>query len=321
MNTFRRVWLPVLVVVILLGALVFRLSSCTSDAAGNTQTAESPAKAPAAVTGMEASPPPGAKSPAPPYSGAEIRRIYESLGLSAVEIRDAGGVTMVHYHKPTGVPGEIISRFDWFDRSTGARELVYGPAYADRFEIKPDKSLTVLSAGKSYISGLPSFPSIYRAGYTDLDGALMFTGAEEKYYAPIDNSYSLGTDRHASLSAVSVNPGFISFGFSPQPGYESEFYSETASIPKMDIDIADGFATVTLHQTIPSEWSEILTVKENPYCGVESLISEGADTIITLRLSDSVTRYNVSTEYSPEDGYPYAVIEFTAAGFDYPAGW
>ena len=319
MNTFKRAFLPALVAVVLLAALVYRLSSCSPDKSRNA--AETPVNTPAGSPGAESSPSPAVKAPAPPYSGAEIRRIYESLGLSVLEIRDAGDATMVRYYKPTGVSGEIVSRFDWFNRKTGARELAYGPAYADRFEIGPDKSLTVMTAGKSYASGMPSFPVVYRAGYTDVDGALMFRGTEEKYYAPIGKSYLLGTERHAALYVVGVNPGFVSFGFTSQPGYESEFYAASASIPKMDVAFADGLMTITFYKTLPSGDSEILTVKENPYCSVVSLETDGADTTVTLRLGGNVSRYNVSVETSPANGLPFAVVEFTAAACDYPAGW
>ncbi|NLA87968.1 MAG: hypothetical protein GX847_11960, partial [Clostridiales bacterium] len=163
MDTIKRALLPALVIVVLLAALVFRLSSCSRDAKTSLPavTSESP------PTGMtETATPSGGgsakASPKPPYSGAEIKTIYESLGLSVAEIRDTGDVTMVHYYKPTGITDEIISRFDWFDRSTGARELVYGGVYTDRFEIRSDKSFTVLTTGVS-------FPKIYRAGYTDID--------------------------------------------------------------------------------------------------------------------------------------------------------
>lgn len=319
MNTFKRALVPALVAVVLLAALVYRLSSCSPDK--SRSAAETPVNTPAGSPGAESPPSPAVKPPAPPYSGAEIRRIYESLGLSVLEIRDAGEATMVRYYKPTGVPGEIVSRFDWFDRKTGAREFAYGPAYTDRFEIGPDKSLTVLTTGKSPADDALSFPVIYRAGYTTVDGAVRFSGAEAKYYAPLDYGCTVGLDRRASLADINVNPGFVSFGFSPQPGFESEFYAANTPLPKTDVAFADGLAAIRFYKTLPSGDSEIPAVKENSYCSFVSLATDGADTIVTLRLGGNVSRYNVSTEYSPATGLPYAVIEFTAAAYDYPAGW
>jgi hypothetical protein len=319
LDTFRRAILPALVVIVLLAALVFRLSSCASDA--KTSGASPAANPSAAQSSAEASPLAGDQSPTPPYSAKEIKSIYENLGLSVIEIRDAGDLTMVHYYKQTGVPGEIISRFDWFDKETGTRELVYGWAYTDKFEIKADKSFSALTTGLSQINGSMSFPEIYRSGYEDIDGAVKLTGGPEKYYAPLDHSCTVGTDRRECLTDININPGFVSFGFGPLPGYESDFYAAYASIPKMDIKNEGGFTTITLYKTVLAKGAEDFSVKENPYCSFSSMTVDGENLIIKLMLSDSVSRYNLSTELSPESGLPYAVLEFTNLDYDYPAGW
>jgi hypothetical protein len=311
---------PALVVIVLLAALVFRLSSCASDA--KTGGASPVADTPASPSASSASASPAADtSPVPPYSAKEIKSIYSRLGLTVAEIRDAGDYTMVHYYKPTGVPDEIISRFDWFDRETGARDYVFGGTVTEAFEIKADKSFTVLTTGVSYDEGIRKFPEIIRAFYTDADGAVKFTRIEEKYLSPLGKSYTIGTDRRACLTEINVNPGFVSLGFGPQSGNESEFYAMPASIPKMDIVVADGIATVTLYKTILAEGAEMLPIKENPLCSVNSMRADGDTFILTLQLSDSVSRYNVSVETSPESGLPYAVLAFTSAVCDYPAGW
>jgi hypothetical protein len=314
---------PVLVVVVLLAALVFRLSSCSSDAAKGAPSAENPAS-PSAIAAPASSTTSGDNdkaNPKPPYNGAEIKSIYENLGLAVIEIRDDGDVTMVHYYKPTGVPGEIISRFDWFDRTTGARDFVFGGAFTEAFDIKGDKSFTALTGGLSDSEGIPAFPKIYRAAYSDIDGAARFTGGSEKYYAPLENSYVIGSDRRAILTDVNVTPGFISLGFGPQPGYERAFYSDFVSIPKMEISAADGIVTLTLYKTLLAKDAENLSVKENPYCSIVSMRAVGDTFMIELQLNESVSRYNVSTDYSPATGLPYAVIEMTNMVYDYPAGW
>lgn len=307
--------MPVLVIVVLIAALIYRLSSCTP---GGSSTAS---EASASLSPSSSTSPSAAVSPTAPYSGAEIKKIYEGLGLSVVEIRDAGDYTMVHYYSPSGVPGEIISRFDWFDRRTGARALVYGGAYTEKFEIKADKSFCVLTTGLSHIDGRRSFPVIFTAGYTEIDGAVKFYSSEAQYYAPLDQSYTLGTERRESLTDINFNSGFVSLGFGEQAGYESEFYAASMSIPKMDIRNENGFTTITLYKTILSKGAEVLNIKENPYCSLVSMTTDGIDTVITLKLNDSVSRYNVSAEFSPKTGLPYAVIEYTNVACDYPAGW
>lgn len=320
MDKIRRAILPALVVVILLGALISRLSSC---AQGGAPAADHPVRASASSSASpSAAPSPSVVRPTAPYSDTEIKTIYNSLGLSLVEIRDAGDVTMVHYYKPTGVAGEIISRFDWFDRSTGTRALVYGWAYTDQFDIKPDKSFTVLTTGLSHINGTQAFPVIFRSAYSDIDGTIQFTGSEEKYYAPLDKSYTLGSERHECLTDVNFNPEFVSLGFGTQPGYEGEFYTAYESIPKMTTKHEAGFAVITLYKTILADAFKKPTDKENAYCRLASVTCDGTDTIIKLQLNEAtVSRYHVSSERSPKTGLPYAVFEYTKAAPSYPTGW
>lgn len=328
MDKFRRAILPVLVVVVLLAALIYRLASC---APGSTKNGSSPAGdnqagVTASMTTPEATEPSSSPdaivSPTAPYSDRDINSIYDSLGLSVVEIRDAGDVTMVHYYSPSGVPYEIVSRFDWFDRSTGARDLVYGWSYTDKFEIKSDKSFTVLTTGLSYIDGGRSFPKIFTSSYSDIDGAILFTGTEAKYYAPLYQSYTVGVERRECLTDINFNSNFMSLGFGVQPGYESEFYAASESIPKMTVENEAGYSTITLYKTILSEDFKTTAGKETSYCSSFTVACDGTDTTIQLKLHDNaVSRYNISTERSPESGLPYAVIEYTNIGFDYPSGW
>lgn len=318
MEIIKRAILPILVVVVLLGALIFRLSSCSPENTDNGVTAT----ADSTVSSASSSPSPSTLSPTLPYSDNEIKSIYSSLAFSVVEIRDAGDVTMVQYYKPTGVTGEIISRFDWLDRSTGTRTLVYGWAYTDKFEIRPDKSFTVLTTGLSHSTGAQAFPVIFRSDYSDIDGAVQVTGSEEKYYAPLDQTYTLGSDRHECLTNVNFTPTFMSLGFSVQSGYEGEFYADYQSIPKTTVKNEGGLAIITLYKTIIATDFQKPADIENPYCRLESVTCDGTDTTITLKLNDStVSRYNVSSERSPESGLPYAVFEYTKASPSYPSGW
>lgn len=324
MDNFRRAVLPVIVAVVLLAALIYRLSSCapggsSAPAAGNPASPSAGASSPEATASPSS--PDASVSPTAPYSDAEIESVYNSLGLSVVEIRDAGEVTMVHYYSPSGVSGEIVSRFDWYDRSSGARDLVFGWAYTDKFEIKADKTFNVLTTGLSYIDGGRSFPKIFTSGYYDVDGAVQFTGTEAKYYAPLDQSYTVGIERRESLTDINFNGGFVSLGFGVQPGYEIDFYAGSESVPKMTVENAAGYSTITLYKTILSEDFKKPAVHENSYCSLVSVTSDGTDTTVTLRLSEKVSRYTVSTERSPENALPYALIEYTNIGFDYPSGW
>lgn len=324
MDKFKRAVIPVFVAIVLLVALFSRLASC---APGSTKNGSTPASGSSASSSPSESPgaavtsSPKVVKPTAPYSDEEIKSIYESLGLAVVEIRDAEAVTMVHYYSPSGVPGEIVSRFDWFDRATGTRDLVYGWAYTDKFEIKPDKSFTVLTTGLSYIDGGQAFPEIFTAHYSNVDGAVMFTGAQAKYYAPLANSYTLGSDRHECLTGIHFNAGMVSLGFGPQAGYEAEFSAASEWIPKMTIKNENGISTITLYKTILSGDFKNSARKDNISSSLISVKSDGTDTVITLKLADNVKRYNVSTQRSPVDDRPYALMEYTTSTVDYPTGW
>lgn len=323
MDIFRRAVLPILVAVVLLGALIYRISSCAPGSSGAPFVGDSVSpSASMATPEATVSPSDTSNNPAAPYNDKEIRSIYKSLGLSIVEIRDAGDVTMVHYYSPSGVPDEIVSRFDWYDRSTGVRELVFGWAYTDKFEIKPDKTFNVLTTGLSYVDGGSAFPKIFTSSYSDIDGAVKFESNEAKYYAPLDLSYTIGTERHECLTDINFNSSFMSLGFGAQPGYEGEFYIASASIPKTTIKNEAGTSTITLFKTILSVDFKNDEDNENSYCSLVSVTCDGIDTTVTLKLNENnVSRYNVSTERSPKNGLPYAVFEYTKTHFDYPAGW
>lgn len=323
MEFFKRAVLPVIVIVILLAALVYRISSCSPGGSSVTASPSVSPSTPAEEPTDTASPSDKgpAASPTAPYDDTEIGTIYQSRGFNIAEIRDAGDVTMVHYYKPTGVQGETLSRFDWFDRSTGDRRLVYGWAYTQAFEIKPDKTFTALTTGLAPATGTQLFPTIYRASVENTDGAILEKGGEEEYYAPLDKSVTLGTDYPAALTGIHFTGGFVSLGFDAPIGDEGSFYGHEASLPKMSVENTDGFCTITLYQTTPSDGIDP-EAKENAYCSLDRISSDGTDTIIKLKLNQaSVSRYNIRLERSPATALPYAVIAFTNVAVDYPPGW
>jgi hypothetical protein len=253
----------------------------------------------------------------------EIIAKYKSCGMNIVEIRNAGEYTLVHYYKPTNTDGEIISRFDWFDRATGLRELVYGWVYTDKYEITADKTLTVLTTGISHVDGGQWFPRIHKSGYSKCDGANYFYESEDGYYMPIEKSITLGKNRRECLTSINFNLETISLGFNEQPGYEAEFHAAVETIPEMNIKCEDGMCTVTLFNTILSEGF----IAPEPgagdvFCSFVSVSCDGTDTIISFQLGDIVGRYNVSTDRSPADDLPYAIFEFVRRdNYSYPAGW
>jgi hypothetical protein len=261
--------------------------------------------------------------PAAKLSDDEIISKYKSHGMNIVEIRNAGEHTLVHYYKPTNTDGEIISRFDWLDRTTGLRELVYGWVYTDKFEITADKTLTVLTTGVSHVDGGQWFPRIHKSGYSKCDGANYFYESEDGYYMPIENSITLGKNRRECLTSINFNLETISLGFNEQPGYEAEFHAAVETIPEMNIKCENGLCTITLYNTILSEGFKAPDAGTGDvFCSFLSVTCDGTDTVITLKLGDIVGRYNVSTNRSPADDLPYAIFEFVRRdNYSYPTGW
>lgn len=261
--------------------------------------------------------------PASKLSDEEIISKYKNYGMNIVEIRNAGEHTLVHYYKPTNTDGEIISRFDWLDRTTGIRELVYGWVYTDKFEINADKTLTVLTTGVSHVDGGQWFPRIHKSGYSKCDGANYFYESEDGYYMPIENSITLGKNRRECLTSINFNLETISLGFNEQPGYEAEFHAAVETIPEMNIKCDNGSCTITLFNTILSEGFQAPEAGAGDvFCSFVSVTCDGTDTVITLKLGDIVGRYNVSTDRSPADDLPYAIFEFVRRdNYSYPTGW
>lgn len=325
MDSFKRAILPIIVTLIIVIALISRLSSCSPERLENAASASSGETSPAA-TDSSASPSASGVTdtaePTAPYSDKEIAALYKADGLEIVELREAGDLTLVHYYKSTGVPDEIISRFDWFDRATGTRELVYGWVYADKFEACADKSLTVLTTGRNPIDAFQSFPVLFTSSYQNVDGAIQFTGSEQPYYMPIGTGCTLGLARPESLKSLVFNLENVALGFDAQPGDEGAFYAGSVTIPEMSVVNKDGISTVTLYNTVLSK----AFVKPKPeaghaQCSLVSVSCDGKDTVIKLRLDQNVTRYNVGSIVSKTDDLPYAIISYSSAIFSYPSGW
>ncbi len=306
-------------------AIVFGLTSCAlvpSKAPGIPDVSAAPSEtgtvAPSASA--DASPSP-ATTPSAPLTDKQIRDAYDVNGLSVLEIRDAGEYTMVHYYS-LEVPNDKISRFDWFDRKTGERELVYGWVYADKFEITADKSLTVLTTGVHPSDGMQSFPKIFTSCYTEQDGAVEFYSTEQEYYMPLEQHFTVGSDRPECLKRVCFDSGSMLLTFSERPGYEAEFHGAAETVPKISVINQDGVSTVTIYNTILSDnfvqtAGRMLGSAPSPL----TVICDGTDTVITFKLYASAGRYNIRSFNTPVEHIPHAVITYGTSEFGYPKGW
>ncbi len=260
------------------------------------------------------------ETPSGPFSDEQIKDIYEAKNYSVLEIRDTGDYTMVHYINPEDI-AFLTSRFEWFDRKTGAREFVGGFFYTDKFEITADKTLTVLTTGLPP-DGYQQFPRLLRFGYSDVGGAVAATVSDSDYFMPLEQSFTLGIDRPECLKSVCYDGSSMLLTFGEQPGYELEFHTEVEAVPKMTVTNKDGVSTVTLFNTILSD-DFVQTAGKllgSDPCPV-TVTCDGTDTVVTFKMRENAGRYNIGCFTTPVERVPHAVITYEADSFGYPKGW
>jgi hypothetical protein len=260
------------------------------------------------------------ETPSGPFSDEQIKDIYEAKNYSVLEIRDAGDYTMVHYINPEDI-AFLTSRFEWFDRKTGAREFVGGFFYTDKFEITADKTLTVLTTGVPS-DGYQLFPRFLRFGYSDVGGVVHATFSDSEYYMPLEQSFTLGIDRPECLKSVCYDGSSMLLTFAERPGYELEFHTDVEAVPKMTATYKDGVSSITLFNTILSDdfvqtAGKLLGSDPSPV----TVTCDGINTVVTFKLREDAGRYTIDCFTTPVERVPHAVITYEADNFGYPKGW
>ncbi|SHI10240.1 hypothetical protein SAMN02745823_02425 [Sporobacter termitidis DSM 10068] len=315
MDRFKRAIFPMLIFFIIVVVLVYRLSSCTASS-----TLSGGAALPSSTASPAApSPTPASSSgPAGNYTNDGITAFYKGAGFDVQDIRDAGGATVVRYGAP-GADGRALSSFAWFDRATGARDVVAAGVSVDKYEITPDKKLTILTTGKDDQSGSQWFPELCTSAFNDAAEALRYLNGTSPYFMPLAQSFTLGTDSPASLKSITLDVDAVTVSFAPRPGREH------GSMPRATVASGNGCCYVTFYGTALS--SGFKAPKAGSGDQLRSFVSvkyDGANTVLTLKLGPETDRYNVSAGFSPDDGMPYAVLKFRSNDAiypAYPAGW
>lgn len=324
MDRIKRALFPLIVFLLIAAALIYRLSSCVSSAGGGgTEPAVSGSAGPSAPSSPSPSPEPAA-SPGAPFSNDDIIKLYKKAGFEVREIRDAGGAALVRYC-PSGGDGDIeLSGFAWFDRATGERCVVFDGLTVDRYDVAEDRTLTVLTTGRDD-GGRQRFPELCISAYSDAPESVRYKSDVLPYYMPADRSIAVGDDRPAYLKSVSVDIDAVTVGFVPRPGDDGGPDQNFRNIPKTSVVASGGVCYITFYNTTPA--ADIRLPKAGAGDGLRSfagLKSDGTNTVLTLKLSDSADRYNISEGFSPGDGMPYAVFRFRSEEDirpPYPKGW
>jgi hypothetical protein len=333
LDRIKRFLFPLAILFLIVIVLVYRLSSCSlnNDKKGIASPGASSAIASVGASASSSDSPSAASpsvkasvSPEVNYSNDDILKLFKKEGFEVGEIRDSGSATVVEFIYP-GATGDIPSSFAWFDRTTGAREVVGGGLAVDKFEITPQKSLTVLTTGKYYVNGSQWFPELFRSDFNDGTGAVRYSNEMYPYFMPIDKSFTVSRDRPESLKSVTLDYDAVSVGFAPQPGHEQEFEIAYRFIPKTSVVTSGGVCYITFfNTTLAPGFRTPKTGDGDSLRSFMDLKYDGANSLLTLKLGDKADRYNVSMDYSPDDGMPYAVIRFRSDDAiypPYPKGW
>lgn len=324
MDKIRRVIFPLIAFLFIAAALAYRLSSCVSNAGGKAEPEASASDGPTAPSPPSPSPEPPA-SPAAAFSDDDIKELYKKAGFEVREIRDAGGAALVRYC-PSGSDGvSERSFFAWFDRAAGTRYVVFDGLTADRYDVAEDRTLTVLTTGTDDDGGRQMFPEIWVSSYSDAPESVRYKNGVLPYYMPLDRSCAVGDDRPALIKSVSVDIDAVTVGFVPPPGQDGDLETAFRNIPKTGVVTSGGVCYITFYNTTPA--ADIRLPKAGSGDGLRSfagLKSDGTNTVLTLKLSDTARRYNISEGFSPGDNMPYAVFRFRSEGDidpPYPKGW
>ena len=328
MDRFKRVIFPALVLIIIIIALFYRLSSCVPKTgvagASDTGSQASPSEAVTASPDVSASPKLPSPSPSPKlnYRDDDIVRLFDKEGMEVKEIRDAGLFAAVAFQSIKAV-GDVPVSFAWFDRTAGGYEVACGRLLVDKFNVTAERTLTILTTGKDYVNGKQWFPELVRSYYSDGAGSPRYTTETYPYFMPITRSFTVSDDRRESIRSLVLDYDAVSVGFVPQKGHEGEFEVAYRYIPKTGVVCSAGFCYVTFYNTTLAE--DFKAPEKGDGDGLRtfvSITSDGTNTLLTLKLGPQTARYNLSMAYSPDDGMPYAVLKFrTENGVAYPAGW
>ncbi|NLM60931.1 MAG: hypothetical protein GX193_02510 [Clostridiales bacterium] len=259
------------------------------------------------------------------YKDEEILSIFESEGFHVLEIRNFSNTTVVQYTPPGTYDSNEgryrWSRFVWFDRLTGERKMICPAIDAVDFDVRINREVWILTRG--IVNGTQYFPNVFHSLYEKHDGLDFFRNTNEEYFMPIDRSITIGVSRREALTGINFGVDEIAFTFSWQPGYEGEFMAGSSTIPEMNIAFEDGNCIITMHKTILAEDFVMPDVGEGD--SMRSFLSaecDGTDTVVTLKIAEDVTRYNIAASETPNEYFPCALLKLMRGEFHkYPSGW
>ena len=288
----------------------------------------------------ETDPTPPSSSPTENMSDEDIIALYDSYELDVLEIYDSGDITFVQY-KTRNEKAIFPHHFDWLFRDTGERVFALTAHDAQEVSMRevdlgdqPNHKYVefmVLTSGIDVNVDSQEFPEVYYASLQVTDrGAKDYHVSKNTYYMPVKQSFTMGKGVPETLTGIyfiggdAEYHGDLVFGFDAQPGKELEFVTPATWIPKMEVTYAGENCTITMYDTVPAEDLEIPEGSGLSFgFTVKSLEYDGTNTIVTLRFTQSVSRYSITIDHLVHDSLPHAIFEFADSSFypGYPEGW
>jgi hypothetical protein len=327
LDRFKRVALPLAVALVIIVALVYRLSSCAPDKSGSARGAVS---SPVAAADTPVDKPPSlsaAPSSESLVTDEDIRKVFSKYNFEVRSIINAGDTAVVEFFYPK-CSGLVPARYAWVDRASGAYDIVTDGLLTDKFTVMPDGRLMVLTTGLDFTSNAQLFPEIFVSTYT-ADEASPFTvryHAEiQPYYMPLARTFTVGGDIKSTLKSLSFSFDSVSAGFDSPRADNAAAPEEGGAppVPKTGVVCSGGLCYITFYNTGLSPGFQ--APKPGTGDGLRTFVSiesDGANTLLTLKLGANAQRYHMASASSPDDGTPYTVFTFRPdSSVAYPPGW
>ncbi len=241
-----------------------------------------------------------------------IRRHYADNHLNVVKIqpypRFHGELVTYSYGDPT-----IPDRWDWWGQDGKPYPLPTSKYFTTLMEVRDDTDILLLATGENDINAAVDFPFVMHCYRTDTKSP--FFEVDEPYYAPLNQPESFGDKKTERLSEVRLTVDGLQAAFSPVPGKESSFWAGATGIPdtKTSYDKASGEMTIRFLNTALALDPKGLGGVQNEFINSVSVNTDGADTVLHVRLKPEVGWYTAKRMWVATSQFRLPYVWFTFA--------
>ncbi|WP_074954325.1 hypothetical protein [Alicyclobacillus macrosporangiidus] len=241
-----------------------------------------------------------------------IRRHYAENHLNVVKIQPYpqfhGELVTYSYGDPT-----IPDRWDWWGEDGKPYPLPTSKYFTTLMEVRDDTDILLMATGENDIDASVDFPFVmhcYR-----MDAKSPFFEVDEPYYAPLNQPESFGDKKTERLSEVRLTVDGLQAAFAPAPGKESSFWAGATGIPdtKTSYDKSSGEMAIRFLNTALALDPKRLAGEQNEFIRSVSVKTDGADTVLHVRLKPEVGWYTAKRMWVAESQFRLPYVWFTFA--------